>query len=1116
MSLVETRVSLWEALAGRAPGKPVGPADPGLWSAVADRVNPAKARPILRPGVEEAALVSARGVGYTMLRSPDGPQACYLRLAPEEVDLIHLMDGSRTLARLVAEFARISGRLAPDQVRRIVADLAGNRMLEELPVDAFRPLRRVHRRPWPIRFGRGLLAFVQGRRVVLANIDPAVGLLYRAGGRLLFTRAAAALMGTVAVLGVLAFGWQWWTGEQSVFLTGNSYFAGAALLLGLNVLALACHELGHALATKHAGRRVPAAGFLVYFGIPSVFVDTTDVWMAGRRGRLLTTAAGPAAGLVLAGASALVAFAVPAAAPWCFKLSFAWYINALFNLNPFLALDGYYLVMDWLEVPNLRARGLAWVIARLRRRPPAWRALDREGRLIALYGMLAIGWLAIALNIGYRVYVDRVGGLVTGLWRSGWWARVLLVVVVAALMSPIVYIGAAWLGRRWRRLRQRASERRVGRDAPRRLDALRTSSLRELPVAALSELAQRARWVYPGTGEQLVFAGAAQPEVYAVVEGALEGRAPDDPVGTVRERVGAGGVVGLAAAVTGAPSPLAWYTAGTRLLAMPSTAVAAAVGPVTGGSLGDASDPTGTSSGTAAEARGLFAESPAMASLSTEDTLGLATVAVPVSLGAGAPVVLSGAADALVIISGIIALPDGEQLGRGTMIGPSGVDGAQQIAVARSPVRLYRVPAASGLPLLLGGSAGGDAEPPPPGRAPVYGVHPPAGYPPLASPPGPPPPVDADDQDDRFERRMRWFVILVILVALLFTGTNLVLGKLAWAEMPTDRVLLHAERGPTAATVDGAAVELDEGQDRYLGEGDSVRVPPRSRATLTFRGGAVSILCAGAMVDIGPLASAGHPVSPYATLSLRAGLTLTDTAGTSPAFTPLAAAWRLPDGTAANDGPAWFATASWGVVVAEGVVTYNGIAVEPTHASLGCGDGEVSRPSTTPTATPTPTETPTPTPTATPTPTPTPTVAVPTTTTKTTTKPPTTTTTTTTQPPPPPPAKISNVRIRLKVISQLRNRVPCGNYPPTTDILVDITGEVSASGSYKIGSEKPVAMGFQVNGDTYTFRLGPIDWTPQHAGGGDIVVTISALNSAHVRTSVTFTITLDSCIIVPG
>ena len=177
MAIVETRISVWEALAGRAPGQPLGPADPGVWTAVAERVDPAKARPVLRDGIEESHLVSARGVAYTMLRSPDRAKSCYLRLTPEEVRLAHLMDGSRTIARLVAEYARISGQLAPNQVRRVVADLAGNRMLEELPVDAFATLQKVQHIPLPMRFGRGLLAFAQGRRMVLANVDPVVGFL---------------------------------------------------------------------------------------------------------------------------------------------------------------------------------------------------------------------------------------------------------------------------------------------------------------------------------------------------------------------------------------------------------------------------------------------------------------------------------------------------------------------------------------------------------------------------------------------------------------------------------------------------------------------------------------------------------------------------------------------------------------------------------------------------------------------------------------------------------------------------------------------------------------------------------------------------------------------------
>ena len=47
MTYVETPMNVWEALAGRAPGEPSGPADPGLWGAVVDRLNTARARPVL-------------------------------------------------------------------------------------------------------------------------------------------------------------------------------------------------------------------------------------------------------------------------------------------------------------------------------------------------------------------------------------------------------------------------------------------------------------------------------------------------------------------------------------------------------------------------------------------------------------------------------------------------------------------------------------------------------------------------------------------------------------------------------------------------------------------------------------------------------------------------------------------------------------------------------------------------------------------------------------------------------------------------------------------------------------------------------------------------------------
>ncbi|MDQ7907188.1 cyclic nucleotide-binding protein [Phytohabitans sp. ZYX-F-186] len=969
MTVVETRVSVWEALAGRAPGRPVGPADPGLWAAVVERLNPARARPVLRLGIEAVELVNVRDVPYVMLRSPDDRGgACYLRLSPEEWQLAQLMDGTRTVARLVADFARISGRLAPEQVTRVVADLAGNRMLAELPVDAFRPLDAVARRPWPLRVGRGLLAVARGRRMVLADVDPLVTFLYRAGGRALFTRAVGFVLAAVAALGLVLFGWTWWRGEQAVFLTGGSYAAGAAVLLALNVLALACHELGHALATKHAGRRVPAAGFLVYFGIPSIFVDTTDVWMAGRRARMLTTASGPAAGLILAGLAQIVGLLVPEAAPWAFKLAFAWYLNALFNLNPFLALDGYYFLMDWLEIANLRARGLAYVVARIRRRPPSWTQLDREGRIIALYGTLAVLWLVIAVNLGWRIWTDRVEGLITGLWRSGWPARLLLFAVVVGLAAPLVYLLAGWLGRLWRKARRRAAERRIASDLPRRVDALRASALGRLPLDRLTHLATHASWVHPRTGQQMVFAGAAQPAVYVVVEGAMEGRRPGDPAGTVRERLGPGGVIGLAAAVTGSPATLAWHTAGTTLLAVPPALVATAVGRLPGPPPADR-----------AEAESLFADTPALDGLAAEEKIGLIAQARPTALEPGAPVVLPAAHAALVIATGVVVLPDGTELRRGTMIGPMGHPMDEPVAYARTHVRLWTIPAVSGLPLLLGASpAGAAAEPGPVVRgraAPAAGVHPAADYPPLASPPGPPPPAD-EEVDRRFERRMWWLVLLFLLLAIGTGVANLIPGP-AWAEMPGDKALLSAERGRVVATLDGRTVTLDAGDRLYVAEGSDIRVQSRSAGRLTFRGGAALVLCAETRTDVGPLWSTGRrQVQPHGTLTLDGGRMLADTASTSGAFAALALQIGSDTSQIVNDGPAWYSVTAGDAVVSDGKVDVNGTRQPVTNRSLTCGDGVVVRPPAgTPSDSPSPSESLIPEETPTPTPTPAPTTS---------------------------------------------------------------------------------------------------------------------------------------------
>jgi putative peptide zinc metalloprotease protein len=59
---------VWEALAGAAPTKTPAAADGDLWRLVVERLNRARARPVLREGVEEVTQISARGMPSVMLR----------------------------------------------------------------------------------------------------------------------------------------------------------------------------------------------------------------------------------------------------------------------------------------------------------------------------------------------------------------------------------------------------------------------------------------------------------------------------------------------------------------------------------------------------------------------------------------------------------------------------------------------------------------------------------------------------------------------------------------------------------------------------------------------------------------------------------------------------------------------------------------------------------------------------------------------------------------------------------------------------------------------------------------------------------------------------------------
>jgi putative peptide zinc metalloprotease protein len=128
------------------------------------------------------------------------------------------------------------------------------------------------------------------------------------------------------------------------------------------VVIIKCvHEFAHAYAAKTVGIRVRRMGmaFIVFF--PRLYTDLTDSWrIPDRHKRFLIDGAGILSEIIIGGWAALAwANSGPgltqAVAYYIFTVSII--STALINGNPFIRYDGYYLLMDLVNIDNLQMRG---------------------------------------------------------------------------------------------------------------------------------------------------------------------------------------------------------------------------------------------------------------------------------------------------------------------------------------------------------------------------------------------------------------------------------------------------------------------------------------------------------------------------------------------------------------------------------------------------------------------------------------------------------------------------------------------------------------------------------------------------------------------------------------
>jgi putative peptide zinc metalloprotease protein len=370
------------------------------------------------------------------------------RFSPAAYFIIGLMDGRRTVEEIWDLAADRLGDEAPtqDEMIHLLSQLHGADVLQcDVPPDTAELLQRQQRqqrRRWQNRlfsvFAWRFPLFDPER--FLTRFFPVVRPFVGWFGALLW----------IGVVGpaVLLAGVHWADLARDV---ADRVLAPQNLILlwlAFPVVKM-LHEFGHAFAVKAFGGEVHDMGVMLLVLSPIPYVDASAAWaFREKRHRVLVGAAGMIVELFIA---ALALFVWLSAEPGTVRavaynvIFIAGVSTLLFNGNPLLNFDGYYILADLLEIPNLRSRSTAYLkylcerylFGRQEAEPPE--ATPGERAWFIVYGISAFVYrifimLAITLFIAGEFFV--VGMLLAVMAAIGWALLPLLRGASFLLTSP--------------------------------------------------------------------------------------------------------------------------------------------------------------------------------------------------------------------------------------------------------------------------------------------------------------------------------------------------------------------------------------------------------------------------------------------------------------------------------------------------------------------------------------------------------------------------------------------------------------------------------------------------------------------------------------------------------
>ncbi|MCY2976150.1 MAG: hypothetical protein NTW52_15955 [Planctomycetota bacterium] len=270
------------------------------------------------------------------------------------------LNGNATIESILERerFAVANGVLTRESVVQLVTRLNQNSLL--LPTTSSTTDHRESSgspSSVSVRYALQLLGSILAFRLPILNPTALLQVMAPLG-KILFRLTTLYIVSFLAVfaLAIATLNWSSLLQDATKFnsnLHGDRLWITLGLLFSIKLL----HELGHGMACVRFGGKCDEFGFILLFGMPSLYCDVTDSWkLPDRWQRIIIAAGGIYVELILATLACFV---------WISSDSIGFrgmavqvmivcsLMTLLLNANPLLRYDGYYILSDWIGIPNL-------------------------------------------------------------------------------------------------------------------------------------------------------------------------------------------------------------------------------------------------------------------------------------------------------------------------------------------------------------------------------------------------------------------------------------------------------------------------------------------------------------------------------------------------------------------------------------------------------------------------------------------------------------------------------------------------------------------------------------------------------------------------------------------